>query len=391
MTMNENVPTNVLYRLFMQFSSNEFQEPRITLMKGIMDYIRKEGDLVDFELPNPREKNGSQIVKCYVLDHDKTASVFKDKQDFYQHLSLYFGFMTEHYDDETGYPYPILVRIYMFGHNGQFLMCAKAQALRTEDPQEIAACRNTIFITVKDEHFPGTRGSKKTKKNTFNFDAYKDMPKALKSCKIIEKDLAKMILENLIEQGGGEIEPSFNLPMNVIRALCMAIWVPFIAEIAPPPDDALDRIRKLYEKTRSQLCSTRYLDECLRGIGGSNPGSHIYYLALIKQIVSGQNQFESVLAGKRQTHVPKCPRCQASPPANKCANYPQCEYSSEQWEGPKAEYIPARVGGLVEYRLEMFNNQSTAIQSCESWSNLSNYLGLVCILCTKIYIVIGKP
>ena len=320
------------------------------------------------ELPNPRGLEGSQTVNCYVLDHKDTAAMFKNNQDFFEHLSLYFGFMAEHYDDQTGYPYPILVRMFMFNHDAQFLMCAKAQALRVTDD---TACKDTIYITTKDEHFPGTTLSKVAKKNVFNFDAYKDLPKALKSCKMCDKDLAKMILENLHETGTEELIYTSPIEMNAIRALCMTVLIPFIAEIAPPPDDVIAKIRQLHDITRERLCQANYIDEFLSGLGGSNPGSHMFYLILIKMIAAGLMDFQDVLAGKRQKHVPRCPR-RKNMPTNRCANR-ECSYTATPTMiGPKAKFIPARVGGLLEYRKEMFNPESTAIQTCAS-----QYLGVV--------------
>ncbi len=285
--------------------------------------------------------------------------------DFFLCLSIYFDFMPT---DIDGYPYPLKINIELFGHKGVFYIMSRAQIF--PDPGSTGkALERCLYIFSNDQDFEPTKHGTKMNKatNTFNFEAYKGIsfllngdveagelqPKIQKSKmnKESSQDQSRKALESEIDVGINELKTRQSLigkyilealdgidnqpdlepklfPMRVIRAMWMAVIIPFVAETAPPSDEAIQTIESVHSDLMKGATFDAEMEKKLKGLGGANPGCHKLCYYLYDSIRKGNNTFKKVLI---------------HPHAN------------------RAEFTPSMQRGIHEYRKSMFNNSNEAL------------------------------
>ncbi len=226
--------------------------------------------------------------------------------------------------------YPLRVKPDWFGHKiGAFYLMSQAQVFNTDAPQH----NKSLYIITLDEDFPGSKNKKKPK----NFDAYKDICALLHGKEVDHtkdqygysqfRERQKLIASYLLRTLDGTQEPLENPPfaMDIIRSMVMILAIPFIAEIAPPSDDAIETIRGVFlDLKHKKIDSTirKTLEDRLIKLGGRNPGCHILCYKLLKAVKEGDKTFKMVFR-----HPDKTP----------------------------AAFIPSRTGGVLAYRMSMFS------------------------------------
>ncbi len=226
--------------------------------------------------------------------------------------------------------YPLRVKPNWFGHKeGAFYVMSQAQVFNTDAPQH----HKSLYIITLEEDFPRSKNKKKPK----NFDAYKDLCALLHGKEVDHTkdqyghtqfgEKQKLIASYLLNTLDGTQEPLENPPfaMDIIRAMVMILAIPFVAEIAPPSDDAIRIIEQVYSDLKEKnIDSTiqKALEDRLIKLGGRNPGCHILCHKLLKSVKEGVKTFKMVFR-----HPDKIP----------------------------AAFIPSRTGGVLEYRKSMFS------------------------------------
>ena len=205
--------------------------------------------------------------------------------------------------------YPLRVKVDWFGTEDEFYVAQ----LTLMDPQ---ACKRDESLCV-------------IRPKATNFDAYKDLCSLLhgkegdKKAMEGQKEIASYLLNTL----DGTQEPLQNPPyeMDVIRAMVMILAIPFIAEIAPPPDDSIEKIRNIYAdliENRLDRLATTKMEKQLKALGGRNPGCHEKCYELLKAVQEGDKTFRMVFRHPSQT---------------------------------TAAFVPSGTGGVLEYRISMFS------------------------------------
>ncbi len=355
---------SVMQRIFNWYSSKEWQQPRVDRMKSILGEMAKEAKnsgIINIVIETGAET--VNVIEAFNFVADTTVmSNFKNNLDLYEHLSLYFRYMVDYRDDKSGFPYPLYVTMKAYWEVVSFLMQSKAQVLGNKADE--LPCQNQIYITTLDKDFPGTKLTKgKTNPETgsFNYDAYKGMVEAfnyLNKCGLEDATLADLIIEHLrASRENSDVSNIFmpKLSKTILavtkRTLSMATWVPYIAEIGPPPEEHIYKFEELTGKSDTTLIKNRLSPkEC----GGSNPGSHMLFTAFLCQTAKGMNTFGPVLDGKKAKRL--CPGCHKPL---------ECRHCGLRMTG-SPEYIPAAVKkGLLGYRIVMiYDPPSLARDMC---------------------------
>ncbi len=225
--------------------------------------------------------------------------------------------------------YPLKIKLKLFRHDTAFYILPKSHVWHDYGkPME-----RSLYVTTLDEDFKGTKHSntpKQTKREqSYNYEAYPGI------CKILhangglrrQQNIASHLLAALdgTEEQCEEPSPS---DMKTIRAMVMALVIPFIAEIAPPSDDAIKQIHAVH----TNMMKGEQFDKAqLKNLGGGNPGCHMLCKYLFETIKEGINNFKKVFL------------------------HP--EYGDEG----KPEFLPSKTNGVSEYRASMFNSRDEVI------------------------------
>ena len=320
--------------------------------------IKTYGKPVTALFPNkdPKTRSSKLDLKCYELFWNDIEQQFLNVKEFFVCCSLLHDFMPQ--DEQTGHPYPLKISIKLFGHQGAIYVISKAQIFNSNEPS-----MHGLYITTDDDDFLGTTlcdKGKNPKQNKFNFDAYLDISDILTgrfnvdTDKERQKTIAKYLISNTLDSNAHEPETR-PYPMHVIRAMWMAIAIPFIAEIVPPPDQGIINIQSVC----SQLITGASLDDVqadLKGHGGNNPGSHIFCYNLYKGIRDGNNTFRNVLLYPypKSSSTLKCP-------IKDCKGH----ITKSERKGPEPEYTCSmQRRGVWTYRINMFSNRDEALLAC---------------------------
>ncbi len=329
-----------------------WRDSKIAFMKSILKEFGKKA-MATFPNKDPKACDATMYLVCYELDWIEIDKRLANIKDLFECCSLFHDVMEE--DKETEHPYPLKINIKLFGHHGSIYIVSKAQIFNSQEQS-----LHGIYITTKDSDFPGTELSNKKvpKQKKFNYDAYQDISDILtgepnnEEHKARQKEIAGYLLDTL----DGKIREA-PYDMAVIRAMWMAISIPFIAEIAPPPDRGITEIQSVC----SRLINGDSLNDVhdnLKGLGGNNPGSHIYCYNLYKGIRSGNNTFKNVLLYPYQKHnsTLKCP-------VKDCNGH----IKTSERKGPDPEYTCSlQRRGVLQYRINMFSNRDEVLLACAS-------------------------
>ena len=236
-----------------------------------------------------------------------------------------------------------------FGHNDiAFYILSKAEVFNNSESQY----HKSLYITTLKEDFKGGKRYKpqknKKKKSTiaegekFNYDAYKDISYILHGNEGNRQhiDRQRLIASCLIDTLDGKktVKPEFEV--DIIRAMVMALAIPFIAEICPPSDEALCNINKVKCKLQGGSVLDKSMEKLLKARGGGNPGCHRLLYCLFGTIKEGTNTFKKVLRHRDHSN-------QAKP-----------------------DFLPSMTGGVLEYRRSMFNKKDEALLKMAAEINL---------------------
>ncbi len=317
----EHRPSYPLYQWFWEnanYSGISKDQPptqrdrNIGLMKDILP--KEPSTTVKVELKEQPETIEER--KCYELSWDEVKERFTSRMHFFQCLSLYFDFMPCKKPHQ--YPFPLKIKMKIFGHEGAFYILSRPYIFSkqpTGTPLE-----RCLYIIAQDTDFMPTKQTKQSKqrdiaKDTFNFEAYKDIsyllngdvelreanerPEKAAEIEFQTRQRQKQIAKHLLEALDGvdnqpELDPEL-FQMRIIRAMWMALIIPFVAETAPPPDKAARVIRDIYRDVQKGTKFDANMEDQLNGLGGCNPGCHELCYCLYQSIRDGRAYFKDVL------------------------------------------------------------------------------------------------
>ncbi len=286
--------------------------------------------------------------QCYELSWEKVKKKFKSRMDFFQCLSLYFDFMPLDSSSKKPhqYPFPLKIKMRLFGHEGAFYILSRPYIF-SEQPT-VTALERCLYIIAQDTDFIPTKQTKQSKqrdigKDTYNFEAYKDIsyllngdvelmeankrPEKAAEIKFQTTQRQKQIAQYLLEAlDGVDNQPQLDrehFPMRIIRAMWMALIIPFVAETAPPPNRAARVIKSIYQGVYDGTKFDANMEKDLNALGGCNPGCHELCYRLYESIRDGRAHFRDVLL------------------------HPH---------GAKPAFTPSMVCGVHKYRCSMFED-----------------------------------
>ncbi len=307
----------------------------------IFEVCDKKGQTLQCKRHSYYEINWEEVKN---LKDDSNHKVFWNLEHFFLSCSLYFDFMPTCSPQENGavagldpseWVYPLKIKLVLFGHqNASFFIVPKADVWHDYE----APTNRSIYITTLDQDFPGTTHSnvpkQVQKRNCYNFEGYPGICSILHGNGNTERQ--RNIASHLLAALGDTREECKQPPpsdMKTIRAMVMALAIPFIAEPAPPSDQGITQIHSLHPDLTRKLPDKGQL----KRLGGGNPGCHILYKYLLETIKEGTNSFGKVLL--HPSHGDK----------------------------GKPEFLPSKTNGVSEYRASMFSSRDEAILRMQAW------------------------
>ncbi len=332
-----------LYQLFLEYSKNQPASERYMNFKRMKDLFDSDVGIVKNTSTTVTLPRSNPPIRkhFYEVTWSKIQDNFFNHMHFFLCCSLYFDFMPKDGD----HPYPLKVNMRLFGHDAAFYIFSRAQIWNnSKRPME-----RLLYITTDDKDFLGSvqNQNRNENKDTYNFEAYKDISFILngdskqdyttlnpahKDGEESSKETQKVIADHLLSTLNGKgYEVHRSHKMCIIRTMWMAVVLPFVAEPAPPSDETLRDISSVYQEMVQGARYDTSMEECIKGLGGGNPGCHELCYNLYERIASGKNSFKKVL------------------------DHPHAQNA-------KPQFTPSMVKvGSHEYRKTMFNDRDGAI------------------------------